>query len=383
MTDELEDALASPPETSVPAKYRKHATWDNQGGEGATGPVREIVSDTRTLLKLAGLDPDAWRIVGKVSQWTKTHNGKPDTYSFFFQFEPATAAEDDLDLPALYAAARTKPRARVKTAPVERGTVVVMADPQIGKTGSRGGTPELLDRLAEKRELLAAVLKTRRPSRILYADAGDGFENFESGGNPMFTNDLSLPQQQDAYGTETYLMVELAHRFAPVDAMVVTSNHTAWRRGKQQLGRPADDLGLHVHRQVRKEATRAGLDVTWHFPADYDDSVVVNLLGTPIGMVHGNQFGPGQAIAWWEKQTFGAQAVSSADVLITGHYHAFGAGVAGRNPTTGRQRWWLGAPTLDNGSDWFRQTAGRDSDPGMLVFDVTPDGFDLASLTIL
>jgi hypothetical protein len=109
----------------------------------------------------------------------------------------------------------------------------------------------------------------------------------------------------------------------------------------------------------------------------------VKFFDTVVGMVHGNQFGPGGAMTWWEKQTFGAQAIASADVCVTGHYHTFGAGVAGRNPVTGMQRWWLGAPTLDNGSDWFRTTAGRDSDPGMLVFDITPDGFDMQSLTIL
>jgi len=57
--------------------------------------------------------------------------------------------------------------------------------------------------------------------------------------------------------------------------------------------------------------------------------------------------------------------------------------VAGRNPVSERQRWSIGAPTLDNGSDWYRTTAGRDSDPGLLVFDVTSNGFDLSSLTIL
>jgi hypothetical protein len=50
---------------------------------------------------------------------------------------------------------------------------------------------------------------------------------------------------------------------------------------------------------------------------------------------------------------------------------------------SGRQRYCLGAPTLDNGSDWFRQVQGRDSDPGLMVFDVTEQGFDLSSLTIL
>jgi hypothetical protein len=288
-----------------------------------------------------------------------------------------------VDLPALYAAARTAPRTPVQVAPADRATIVVFADPQIGKTGRRGGTPELLDRMAEKREKLDALLTDRKPQRTMLADGGDGFEGFNSGGNPMFTNDLSLAEQMDCYGTELYSFVDLMQQYGPVDVGAVLSNHTAWRNGKQNLGKPSDDLGLFVHKQVRKVADAAKIDATWHFPADYDESVAVDVLGTSIGLVHGNQFGPGGAISWWERQAFGAQAVTHADVLITAHYHTFGAGVAGRNPANGRQRYWLAAPTLDNGSDWYRQTAGRDSDPGLMVFDVTPDGFDLSSLTVL
>lgn len=367
----------------VPAKYRQHANWDAQGGTAATGLVRELVSDHAQLLRLAGLDPEAWRIVGKVSQWTKTHHDRPDTYSFFFQFEPTSTPE--LDLPALYLVAKSsaKPTKRPEPSPSSRSTVVVFADPQIGKTGRRGGTPELIARIAEKRAELAPLLRKRKPSRLLLADAGDGFEGFESGGNPMFTNDLSLAQQMDAYGVELFKLVELMCKIGPVDVAAVPSNHTAWRNGKQNLGNPQDDLGLFVHRQVQKITEAKGLDATWHFPAPYDESVAVDLNGTRVGVVHGNQFGPGQQVQWWEKQTFGAQAVASVDVMVSGHYHSFSANVAGRNPVTGRQRWALGAPTLDNGSDWYRQTGGRDSDPGLLVFDVTDDGFDLGSLTIL
>jgi hypothetical protein len=55
----------------------------------------------------------------------------------------------------------------------------------------------------------------------------------------------------------------------------------------------------------------------------------------------------------------------------------------GRSTRTGRAKWWLQAPTLDNGSDWFRNLAGDDSDPGLLVFDLTADGFELQSLAVL
>jgi hypothetical protein len=343
-----------------------------------TRPI--TLEDARDWVRASGDDPDDYTLsIRSIAYGEGLFSNRMSAVP-----KPFRAADaKTVDLPALYATARLKPKPKVTAKPADRATIVVLADPQIGKTGRRGGTPELLDRMAEKREKLTAVLKVRKPLRTLLADGGDGFENFNSGGNPMFTNDLSLADQMDVYGTEIYSFLDVMQPYGPVDVAAVLSNHTAWRQAKQTLGRPKDDLGLFVHRQVRKVAEAARLDATWHFPDDYDESVAVDVLGTCIGLVHGNQFGPGQAISWWEKQAFGAQAVTRADVLLSGHYHTFGAGVAGRNPHTGRQRYWLGAPTLDNGSDWFRQTAGRDSDPGLLIFDVTPDGFDLSSLTIL
>ncbi len=358
------------------------------GGEFVGIKTTEPISDWSDVFARFNLDPDVFDIVDdtvRMSVWQqskRTDSGDRDLINLYSYSARFTRKRTELDLPTLYAVAR-KPRKPRPPSTSNRATVVVFADPQIGKTGSRGGTPELIDRLAETRARLEPVLTSRQPSHIMLADAGDGFENFNSGGNPMFTNDLSLAQQMDVYGTELWLFIEQLHRHAPVTVAGVPSNHTAWRNGKQQLGNPQDDLGLHVHKQVEKITTAASMNVTFVRPRDFDESVTVDLHGTLVGLVHGNQFGPNQAVTWWEKQTFGAQAVVHADVLVTGHHHSFGAAVAGRNPLSGRQRWWLGAPTLDAGSDWFRQLSGRDSDPGMLVFDVTDDGFDLSSLTIL
>lgn len=307
--------------------------------------------------------------------WNKLNNVRPIAGS--------VDESEQVDLPALYAAAKAvKPSARPASC-TGRATVIVWADPQIGKTGSRGGTAELIERSTIIREKLDALLGERSPSHILLADAGDGIEGFESGGNPMFTNDLSLSGQLDTYGTELFEYIALAERHAEVTVAGIPSNHAAWRCGKQNLGRPSDDLGLFMHKQVQKVTDAANMDVSWVKPAEYDESVSVDFYGTSIGLVHGNQFGPGKSVDWWQGQTFGSQAVASADVLVSGHYHSFSASVAGRNPISGRQRWSLGAPTLDNGSDWYRQVKGRDSDPGLMVFDVTENGFDLSSLTIL
>ena len=335
--------------------------------------------DFREFIRANGLDPDkvtfthGWTSKPGGGFWNKLNNVRPIV-------EPAQG--EVVDLPALYAAANTSPQPAVGERS-DRTTIVVWSDPQIGKVASRGGTTELIARSAEKRAKLAALLTERAPSQCVLLDGGDGIEGFESGGNPMFTNDLSLARQLDLYGTELLEWVKVMLPYGQVDVLGVPSNHTAWRNGKQNLGNPGDDLGLFMHRQVAKISAAASLNTVFHAPAEYDESAAIDVNGTRIGLVHGNQFGPGQAVTWWEKQTFGAQAVATADILVTAHYHSFGAGVAGRNPASGKQRWWLGAPTLDNGSDWYRNTAGRDSDPGVLVFDITPDGFDLGSLTIL
>lgn len=379
---------AEPVETT-PATGRLELS-SNGGSFTGIEVTEPIHGDWSAVFARFNLDPAEFVIADdtvKMSSWQsskRTEGGDRDLiwlYSYSARFTRKTA-ESKIDLPALYAAAKSATKTLLGSVN-RRATVIVWADPQIGKTGSRGGTFELIERSTLIRKKLDELLRERQPAQILIADAGDGIEGFESGGNPMFTNDLSLSGQLDTYGTELFEYINLAHSWAPVTVAGIPSNHAAWRCGKQNLGRPSDDLGLFMHKQVQKVTDAAGMNVSWVKPAEYDESVSVDFYGTSIGLVHGNQFGPGQAVTWWQKQAFGAQAAAAVDILVHGHYHSFSASVAGRNPLSGRQRYCLGAPTLDNGSDWFRQTQGRDSDPGLMVFDVTDNGFDLSSLTIL
>ncbi|WP_217182686.1 hypothetical protein [Streptomyces sp. AC495_CC817] len=343
------------------------------------------LEDARRLIRSTGDNPDAYNISiktiayggdkssNKISAWPKTGIALAETYPLAQMYE---------QLRRLSGYHRQPQPVRTSG----RGTVIVLADWQIGKTGRRGGTPELLERLAAAREKVETELDRRNPDEILILDGGDGIEGFESGGNPMFTNDLSLPDQLDCYATELFKFVRLAAERAPLQVGAVPSNHAAWRHGKQNLGNPSEDFGLFTHRQIEKSINLVDLGhgaVRWHTPDEWDESLCVDFMGTPIGLVHGNQFGPGRAIDWWQAQAFGGQAITKADVLVSAHYHSFGAGVAGQNPFTSRERMWVAAPTLDSGSDWYRNIKGRDSLPGTLIFDVTEDGFDLGSLKVL
>lgn len=362
----------------VPHEWSARQVTIGDETEIVTGPMKEVGSH-RELLEQFGYDPAEVEISGTVNQWRKQLPNGEWVTSYFFKVLPK---EMRLDLPALYAAARRKP---LKKASAGDGLaiVVVLADVQAGKTARRGGTPELIERLRETRARLDEYLKDAKPSRLILAEAGDLFEGFESGGNPMFTNDLSLSQQMDLAGTEVLEFVRLMEKYGRVDVVCVPSNHTAWRRGKQNLGKPGDDLGLFVHKQVSKIAEAAGLDAHWTFPGHDEESVSIDVDGTIVGMVHGNQFNPGGAVNWWAGQQHGGQPIAQADILVTGHYHHLSVLPTGHNAYTGRSKWWLQAPTLDNGSDWYRHRAGDDSDPGLLVFGIGEHGFDLQSLTVL
>lgn len=365
---------------SVPAEWRARQTTLGDEAEIVTGPTRDGQTH-RELLEQFGYNTDEFEIVGTVNQWRKQQSNGEWLTSYFFKVAPREAR---LDLPALYAASTRRPKTPLKaTADDGRVTVVALSDVQAGKTGSRGGTPELIDRLVEKREKLARELKRRRPERTVLAEVGDLFEGFENVASQQFTNDLSLAQQMDLAATEVYEFVTLMARHGHVDIVAVPSNHTAWRRGKSELGRPGDDLGLFVHKQVRKITTAARIDADWTIPAEHDESAVLDIHGTRLGVTHGHRANPGKLIDWWAKQQHGGQPVGAADILLSGHYHSLTVMPTGRNPYTGKAKWWLQAPTLDNGSDWFRNQAGEDSDPGLLVFDITTDGFDLQSLTVL
>jgi hypothetical protein len=360
-----------------------------QGGTFTELRMDAPLTDLDAGLRRLNVDPAFWQIDGeslRVSSWQqskRTEDGDRDTITLYSYSGRIIPRREAIDLPALMQAAAKKPRPTLKPASSGTVTVVVLSDVQAGKVGGRGGTPELIGRLAEKREKLAAHLSQRKPERTVLIEGGDLFENFESGGNPMFTNDLSLAQQMDLAGTIVYQFIELMHRHGRVDVVAVPSNHTAWRRGSVNLGRPGDDLGLFVHKQVEKVAEAAGLDCGWTIPTEYNESVTFDVLGTIVGVTHGNQFRAMKAIDWWAKQQHGGQPVGAADVLVTAHYHSLAIVPTGRNPYNGRSKFWIQAPTLDNGSDWFRNIAGQDSDPGLLVFDIDADGFNLQSLTVL
>lgn len=366
----------------IPSQWKAQSTWNGREGAITTGPIQPV-EDFKDLLKNFGYDPKKVEIVGSVNQWRKEQADGEWLISYFFKVQ---SREGRVDLPTLYAESR-KAKKLVKT-PARTGvtSVVVLADAQIGKVDHRGGTPELLERLKEKRDALEAIIRKERPENLVLLEGGDLFEGFNSGGNPMFTNDLSLSEQLDMAATEVFKFVEMMQRYAPVSVGAVTSNHTAWRNGKQRLGNPGDDLAFHVHRSVEKLCQAHGYDATWFYPpSDFDETLLMDVRGTGLGLVHGDQCGsPDRFPAWLAKQTLGGSPLAGADVVVSGHFHHLRIQPVGRNAHRGNQKWWIQAPTMDGGSTWYRNAGGGyDSDAGIVTFDITDQGFSVNSVRML
>ena len=342
----------------------------------------------------AKFDPAAWHRdqpwvehpeTGKI---TRPSAVTRPVWRYRFRVEKASVFTE-LDLPSLYAEIALQEEAKSNRAEEEIvelkdvTMVISWADIQTGKTDSLGGMKELLERLEEKRQKLRIRLDEVRPDHIIIADAGDILEGQENVLSQMSTNGLSLMDQVDVAATELQKVIALANEFtSTVDVLSVPSNHCQARRGKSLTGTPHDDWGLHINKRLEELNSYLNPDTRFIRSVDWDESLVFPVRNTSLALVHGHQANNSNGVInWWTKQVH--QGRVNADILLSGHFHYFTARPSGRNPDTGKARWWLQSPTLDNGSAWVANKMGEDGDPGLLTFLIDDEGFSMQGLAIL
>ncbi len=366
--------------------------WDADTGRGTiqTGRVSADFNpnDLGDVLKHHGLDPERWRITGHVgfTEWDvpfRNLDGEREFHkaqSHRFRFEERAWS---VDLPALYAeVAKARSRDTLKPRLGDATVVVCWADVQTGKVDELGGLRELLERLDEKRDALDTYLRREKFDHIIVADVGDILEGFDNFPAQHRTNALSLMDQVDVAATEFWKAIRLCERHAPVDVLSIPSNHCAWRRGGKNLaGKTTDDWGLHINKRLERHNEEAGLRVAFHRPEDWCETLEFDVRGSRLALAHGHQANnPDQVKNWWAKMTHAG--VLTGDILVTGHFHFPSLRPSGKMPD-GRSKWHLQCPTLDNGSSWVRNKYGEDGDPGLAVFQVNDEGFDVQSFSIL
>jgi hypothetical protein len=374
MLEELENLIPAP-RIEAPAGWRPAVEFDASTGIGEAttkGLIGEPNFDE--FLRSAGYDPEVYEVVGntvKTSKWQQREDGDWLT-SFKFTFR---LKNKDLDLPLLWSEARK----RIKGSPLKtfdpKALIILFSDLQVGKADHRGGTEELLDRIALVKTKLIAQVKKEKPERIVFCDVGDIIESFTSSQDmqQLATNTLSLMQQVDLATTIVWdFLKSLAVLVPDITYATVGSNHCQNRINKQKVGKPGqDDWGVFIGRTLARLAQETGLPIKFIQPHPHDESLAHDIFGDGfhiLGLWHGHQSQRPEGVPdFWRKQSFGRQPIAGATVGVTGHFHHLRVQELGSTPSGG-SRFWVQAATLDNGSGWYRLNSGEDSQPGLVTF---------------
>jgi hypothetical protein len=382
--------VVNPPVTP-PKGWEPRVEIDGDEGHVVTPPQEnDKIKDFSSILEEIG-DLEDFEPIGniKFSKW-QVYDG---SWRTSYKLDLVRKNPNTFELPTLYAEVRNvKPLISTLEAKPQKASnrtlVVPFSDLQAGKVGSRGDSAALVERVLEKKERLRKYIAEQNCSEAVFLDGGDVVESFENTAQQGFTNDLSIMQQLDLAGTlEQEFITLLAQTHDKVTVGGVPSNHSAWRKGKDILGRPSDDWGLFLLKQIQKAYKLAPSEfghVEFTYPGEWEKGLCIPVQGLDIGLVHGEDSSLAQMENWWAKQVHGNSPIASADILLTAHYHTLVLKPSGRSQKTGKQKYWIGTPTLDNGSDWFANKSGSDSDPGLMAFVIDSEiGLDLQSFTVL
>jgi len=251
--------------------------------------------------------------------------------------------------------------------------IVCMADYQVGKRQSGGGTEDTV-RLVRRaiKDIADDVLLAGGYERIILADVGDSTEGFWNVASQAQTNDLSLTDQ---IRTVQRLYAEALKTFAPLCEslyyVAVPSNHCAVRVGPGKNSRanaPDDDFGILISKNIEDIVEdREGFDhVKFFRPEKWEEAVTVDAAdGTRIGFTHGHLAGTQAKVpTWFRDLAFGRRSgLYDARILVHGHWHNFGV------RQVGDARWIISCPSADRGSDWWTNVSGDSTKPAILTFE--------------
>ena len=356
----------------APKDFRPGVVFDGNEGTATTEGVAELPNFDDFLAE-RGYPSDIYEIVGtpRTSQWQQREGGAWLT-SYRFSFRKKVA---DFDFPALFAMAKKNKSATSRVKTKEKALIVCPADFQVGKAGgSRGGTPELIERVFESYDRIEEQVKAGKYEHLFVLDMGDIIESLSSAANHQQnqSNDLSPMQQVDAAASLVFELVKRLSKYASITYGSVASNHCQNRFMGQAVGKPGlDDWGIVIAQQLRRLTTEIGMDVTYLIPQPLDEGFAFQYGINTIGVVHGHQASrPAGVKKWWSDSSFGNQWVAPCDLLISAHFHHLALEELGQRHDNLGSKFWVQCPTMDASSDWFRRKSGLDSSCGILTIEL-------------
>jgi hypothetical protein len=358
---------------TAPANFKPGLEFDGLEGTATTEGL-ESAPNFDEFLRDRGYPPEEFEIVGtpRTSQWQRYDGDWLTSYRFSFRKRNLA-----VDLPTLLSEARKAKPIKIKPGTSEGALIICPADLQVGKVGSRGGSAELIARVITGFDEIEKLARVKKPERIFILDLGDIIESVSNKAslNQLESNDLSPMQQVDLAASLMFDLIKRMVKIAPVTYGSIASNHCQNRMNGQQIGRPGlDDWGIVIAQQLRRLTKELDWDVSYLVPQPHDEGFAFEYGVNTVGVIHGHQVNrPDSIPSWWEKQAFGNQAIGSGvNLLLSAHFHHLIVKELGQHHSGG-SKFWVQAPTSDNGSDWFRLNQGSDSTTGILVLELEKD----------
>lgn len=374
---------AKRPKRQHPEGWEPGITWNgNEGTVTTSGGPLDQAADWSAVLKVWGLDPDHFEVVEPIlfNVWGNPE-GVPNR-----QWKGKVvrkSVERGVELNDLIDEIKKHKPGKVTTFDGDTALVVGISDLQMGK-GEGGGSEGIVSRflagINEVENRWKELVKTgRKLDRLVVLGLGDLIESCDGHyAMQTFQNDLDRREQVKVVRR---LLVKALTSWAKIAPRVVVAsvpgNHGENRRNGKAYTTFSDNDDVAVFEQVA-EILAANPDVygnvTFMFPQD-ELTLTMDVHGTILGLAHGHQARRGGAVsaakikAWWKDQAYGMQRVADATILVTGHYHHLSVLTEGI-------RTHIQAPSLDGGSQWFTETAGVQSAPGLLTFTISGRGWD-------
>jgi hypothetical protein len=372
---EVEQARA--PRPQHPTGWEPHVVWDGTRGQ-VVGQTTERPKDWNDLITSMGLDPAEVEVIEPVQmRWWDANVGAGDIRRLYYakaNIRRRRANAPDVTELLRHVSKRTHsketPRHSLENRANDCAYILGFADLQLGKRGTAAAVDRIVAGIDNSAKRLKALRQKHSIGACYIPGLGDLGEACD-GHYDMQTFETELDGREQARLGRRLLTYAIEQHRSLVERTicpVVGGNHGEKRRDGRAFTSFGDNTDIEIYENVAEAYQLARTkDVSFVIPQQ-TLTLSLDIAGVIVGMAHGHQTAklPGphpqdKVRNWWINQIAGRRPVADADLLLTAHYHQPWMQALA-------QRYNLGFPTVDSGSQWWDETAGFPSHSGMLSF---------------
>lgn len=375
--DALTEALLSKPvgpaikPKEKPEQFTRQVQVGQSTAEVELRGKPEEVTDSAAMDHLAskGENPAEWEATGfRSSEWTMANGELGVSTRYSYRRKAAAEQGKAVDLDELLKAMPpvVKPIPSYDLFP--HGFILALGDTQFGKIdgdGVEGSLRRTIEGIEDAAMMLAEWHKDHRIHHAHIGWLGDHIEGFVSqGGANAWRTTLTLNEQiRLTRRVMAHAMTTFAGLAPRVTMAAVPGNHGEPQRfaGK---GTTRYDDSHDTEALIAVSEAAAVSDyyshVEFYVPDTDEMTVVLDVAGTKVAHAHGHKWRPGKQFDWWRGQAFHSPQMNEASLLLAGHLHHLHVEEDG-------PRLFVGAPSTESESTWWRHSTGTPGSPGMVA----------------